>query len=128
MTLDELLKKLDCTVVEDDGTIEYIYSELGGKYDGKRYYNEKYDIEAATISIDKVELLVYRNYVPLWRQTSIYDCFVSKWFDLFPTQEFFILPARDVSKEKLSDIYHYIRVSIPNSERLIAFEYTSEGF
>lgn len=128
MTLDELLKKLDCIIVEDDGTIEYMYSELGGKYDGKRYYNEKYDIEAATISIDKVELLVYRNYVPLWRQTDIYDCFTSNWFDLFPTQEFFILPARDVSEEKLSDIYHYIKVSIPNSDRLIAFEYTSEGF
>lgn len=128
MTLDELLKKLDCIIVEDDGTIEYMYSELGGKYDGKRYYNEKYDIEAATISIDKVELLVYRNYIPLWRRTDIYDCFTSNWFDLFPTQEFFILPARDVSEEKLSDIYHYIKVSIPNSDRLIAFEYTSEGF
>ena len=127
----ELVHLLNAKIVDSSEFIDcYSYTKEGlgtPKVRDKIFFFPN-DIAMVCIQIANEYFLLYKNFIPLWRYHTIDDCNVNNWRDLFPTQQFFMIPATDIELDQVNKVKSQIFEAHPELITVLAVETTSEGF
>jgi len=127
----ELLQILNAKVVDSSDFVDfytYVEDGLGVPEVKDNIFYFPSDIVMACIQIGEECFLLYKNFIPLWRYITINDCNPDNWRDMFPTQQFFLIPADDINPDTIEKIYSQIFENQPELKTILAVETSFEGF